>query len=166
MSQEANDGGFVGFSGESDPAVTSDAVIALASAANRGILVDLDPAIDYLRSQALVYTQFGSGSAAKLVLALVAAGEDPNDFEKVSPLAIVEAAATHGQIGNGPYDTALGLLALAGAGSGVPGEAIDYAGRRNSMMVHGHSTAFAIRDPGDTNTTALMVQALDSGWTG
>ena len=160
MTQQAEDGGFVGFSGESDPGATCDAVIALAAAAHTGAAIELEPAIDYLRTQALVYTQFGPGSAAKLVLALVAAGEDPSDFEKVSPLAIVQAAATRGQIGNGPYDTALGLLALAAAGSDVPAEALAYV--QQAQLDDGSWSFDGVRDPGagDTNTTALMVQAL------
>src|SRR5215218_8608647 len=77
ITQQADDGGFLGFSGESDAATTADAIIALAAAKNAGVDIKLDSVLVYLQENALVFAQTGPGQAAKLVLAIVAAGGDP-----------------------------------------------------------------------------------------
>ncbi|HKG24963.1 MAG TPA: hypothetical protein VKB09_04900 [Thermomicrobiales bacterium] len=77
QSQQRDDGGFPGFSGESDAGTTVDAVLALAAAGHAGVPIDLMKAVRFLEENALVYTQTGPGQAAKLVLAIVAGGGDP-----------------------------------------------------------------------------------------
>ncbi|MGC4107745.1 MAG: prenyltransferase/squalene oxidase repeat-containing protein [Thermomicrobiales bacterium] len=81
ISQQNDDGSFMGFSGEPDAGTTVDALTALAAAKESGIDVgdSIDQAIAYLGSGdvALVYAQTGVGQAAKLALGLVAAGVDP-----------------------------------------------------------------------------------------
>jgi hypothetical protein len=160
LEQQQDDGGFPGFSGESDPATTVDAVVALASASAAGIDVDLEPALNFLEGHALVIAQTSPGSAAKLALALAAAGVDPRDFASVDPLSIVLKTAESGRIGFGPYDHALGMLALVAAGETVPDAAIAYA---LETQAQGGGWAFdgSLEDAAsDSNTTALMVQAL------
>lgn len=160
-SQQAPDGGFVGFSGASDAGATADAVIALAAARNAGATIVLDAALAFLGTNGLVYTQTGPGQAAKLVLAVIAAGGNPRDVGGVDPLAIVETASqSSGLIGSGVFDHALAMLALAAAGSDVPDSAIDAL--RASQNVDG-SWAFdgTVADgSGDSNTTAIAIQAL------
>jgi prenyltransferase beta subunit len=162
QSQQASDGGFLGFSGESDPGATVDAVLALAAARNAGVAVDLTKAIEFLQQNALVYAQTGPGQAAKLVLAVVAAGGDPTNVEKVNPLSIVEVSAGSptGVIGFGPFDHALGVLALVATASEVPASAIDVLRDAQlddgSWSFDGSTTSGA----GDTNTTAIVIQAL------
>ena len=144
----------------SDAGATVDAVIALASAQHVGIDVDLESAMKYLESQALVYAQFSPGAAAKLSMALVAAGMDPHNIDNVDPMSIVVVAAGHGMIGMGPYDHALGLQALVATGEPVPDMAIQAA--RDSQIEDG-SWAFdgtTTAGAGDTNTTAQMVMGL------
>ncbi len=157
LTQRDESGAFPGFDGSPDPGVTVDAVTALATAGRKS---DLGPSLDYLEGEALVYAQTGPGSAAKLALMLVAAGENPRDFASVDPLSIVEHAAAAGMIGFGPYDHALGLLALAAAGSPIPDTAIEAAwnsqGEEGGWAFDGTTTAGAA----DTNTTALMIRAL------
>ncbi|MEZ4507400.1 MAG: prenyltransferase/squalene oxidase repeat-containing protein [Thermomicrobiales bacterium] len=160
LAQQAEDGGFIGFSGESDPGATVDAVLALASAQQVGIDIDLETAMKYLESQALVYAQFSPGAAAKLSMALVAAGMDPHNIDNVDPMSIVIVAAGLGMIGLGPYDHALGLQALVATGEPVPDTAIQAA--RDSQIEDG-SWAFdgsTTAGAGDTNTTAQMVMGL------
>lgn len=162
QSQQQPDGGFAGFSGESDPGATIDAIFALVAAQSMGIEADTDSAVKYLESGdvALVYAQTSSGSSAKLALALVATGNDPHDFNAVDPMSIVEVGAGLGMIGFGPYDHAIGILALVATGTPVPQMAIDTA--RGSQIEDG-SWAFdgtMSAGAGDTNTTAMMVQAL------
>jgi prenyltransferase/squalene oxidase-like repeat protein len=161
-SQQAADGGFPGASGTSDAGTTADAVLALAAARNAGVTIDLTKALTYLQQNALVYTQTGPGEAANLVLAIVAAGGDPTNVEKVNPLSIVEVSANSatGMIGFGPYDHALGILALVATGTTVPPAAIDvFHGTQlddGSWSFDGTTTSGG----GDTNTTAIVIQAL------
>jgi prenyltransferase beta subunit len=160
LDQQADDGGFPGLSGESDPGTTADAILALVAARSLGIDTELAPALNYLAENALVYAQTNPGSAAKLALTLSAAGLDPHDFNKVDPLAIVQAAAANGLIGFGPYEHALGILALAAAGEAIADEtiavAMDTQGEDGGWAFDGSVEAGAA----DTNTTALMVQGL------
>ena len=160
LTQQNEDGGFIGFSGESDAGATVDAVFALASAQQVGIEVDLESAMKYLESQALVYAQFSPGAAAKLSMALVAAGMDPHDIDNVDPMSIVVVAAGLGMIGLGPYDHALGLQALVATGEPVPDTAIQAA--RDSQIEDGSWAFDGTMTPGagDTNTTAQMLMGL------
>jgi prenyltransferase beta subunit len=162
LDQQQPDGGFAGFSGESDPGATIDAIFAMVAAQSIGVNADTETAVKYLESGdlALVYAQTSAGSAAKLALALAATGNDPHNFNAVDPLAIVEVGAGMGMIGLGPYDHAFGILALAATDTAVPQLAIDTA--RDSQIEDG-SWAFdgtMTAGAGDTNTTAMMVQAL------
>src|SRR5262245_8924555 len=61
LSVEAADGGFVGFSGTSDPGITTDALIALGAAQNAGVNVDTSKALAYLAQNGLTYAQTGTG---------------------------------------------------------------------------------------------------------
>lgn len=157
LSQRDESGAFPGFDGTADPGVTVDAVTALAMA---GRARELETSLAYLEAEALVYAQTGPGSAAKLALMLIAAGQNPRDFATVDPLSIVEHAAAAGMIGFGPYDHAIGLLALSAAGSSIPDAAIEAAwsaqGEEDAWAFDG-STAVG---SADTNTTAMMIRAL------
>lgn len=162
ITQQADDGGFLGFSGASDAATTADAVLALAAAKNAGVEVNLESVLVYLRENALVFAQTGPGQAAKLVLAIVAAGGDPTDVEGVNPLSLVVAGSKSesGMIGFGPFDHALGVLALVATGTEVPDSAIEAL--RSTQLEDG-SWAFdggTVAGTGDTNTTSLAIQAL------
>ena len=166
VAQQGEDGAFVGFTGEPDAGVTVDAILALTAARNAGI--DAGPAIDlavgYLESGdiALVYVQTGVGQAAKLVLALHAAGEDPLDFAHVQPLTIIEHGVNPdtGLYGTGVFDHALAILALAATGTEVPQAAVDALA--TTQAENGGWAFDGSTDPAmaDSNTTALVVQAL------
>ncbi|MEA2595639.1 MAG: hypothetical protein QOF01_2108 [Thermomicrobiales bacterium] len=162
QSQQAADGGFLGFSGTSDAGTTADAILALAAARNAGADVDLEKAADFLQENSLVYAQTGPGQAAKLVLAIVAAGGDPRNVERVNPLSIVEVSAKspNGIIGFGPFDHALGVLSMVATETDVPSTAIEAFQKTQlddgSWSFDGSTTAGS----GDTNTTAIAIQAL------
>lgn len=166
VSQQGDDGAFVGFTGESDPGVTIDAVIALAAAQRAGIDTgtSIEGALQYLASGdvALVYAQSGVGQAAKLALGLAAAGEDPADFAGVQPLTLVERGQDDetGVYGTGIYDHDLAMLALAAAGSEVPQTAIDALAE--AQAPNGGWGFDGVPDDAavDSNTTALVIQAL------
>lgn len=164
MTQQADDGGFVGFSGETDAGTTVDVILALAAAQQAGVDVDLAPALGYLSNGdvALVYAQTGAGQAAKLVLALAAAGADPRNVNGVDPYSLAVAGLNDdtGFYGFGVFDHALVMLAMAAVGEAIPGDAIE---RLTSAQIEDGSWAFdgtTAVGAGDTNTTAMAIQAL------
>lgn len=166
VSQQLENGAFPGLSGEADAGTTADAVIALAAVAARGIDVGtaLDDAMSYLASGdvALVYEQIGVGQAAKLVLALVAAGEDPTDFATTNPLAIVQNGQDEatGIYGGGVYDHAYALLALAATGSEIPASAIEAVAATQTDSGGWAFDASTDALAADSNTTSMVIQAM------
>jgi len=166
QTQQANDGGFVGLSGESDPGATIDAIIALVAARGAGIDTGsaVDLAVGYLESGdiALVYIQTGVGQAAKLVLGLVAVGEDPAAFANVDPLSIVLNGMDDetGVYGAGMFDHALAVLALTATENEVSEAAIDAF---NATQAENGGWAFdasTAPEMVDSNTTAISLRAL------
>jgi len=166
MDQQLENGAFAGYSGDEDAGTTVDAILALVAAGNAGIdTADaVDNAIAWLGSGdvALVYEQTGVGQAAKLVLALVAAGENPADIAGSNPISIVETGqdAETGIYGESLYNHTYALLALAATGNDIPASALDIL---TSTQAENGGWAFdGATDPAmaDSNTTAMVVQAL------
>lgn len=166
VSQQGSDGAFPGFTGESDPGVTVDAIIALAAAQRTGIDTgtSIEDAVGYLESEdvALVYAQTGVGQAAKLVLGLVAAGEDPTDFADVQSLVLVENGQDEetGIYGNGIFDHALAMLALTATDTEVPETAIDALTEAQAPNGGWSFDGIPEDSAADSNTTAVVIQAL------
>ncbi|HET7011529.1 MAG TPA: hypothetical protein VFI11_12210 [Anaerolineales bacterium] len=161
--EQLADGGFsTGFSEGSDPGATADAVVAIASAGEDPStwVVEGTSPIQYLTAQATKLET--PGLAAKVVLAAVAAGEDPRDFGGANLVDAVLAGfnSETGLFGGGPYDSGLSVLALRAAGEALPEGAL--TGLVATRLPDG-SYSFAgdmTPDAGDSNTTALVVQAL------
>lgn len=166
VSQQGSDGAFPGFTGESEPGVTVDAIIALAAAQRTGIDtgMSIEDAVGYLESEdlALVYAQSGVGQAAKLVLALVAAGEDPTDFADVQTLILVENGQDEetGIYGNGIFDHGLAMLALTATETEVPETAIDALSEAQAPNGGWSFDGVPEDSAADSNTTAVVIQAL------
>jgi hypothetical protein len=166
MSQQAPEGGFAGLDGTPDPSITIDAIVALVAAGEQGVNTHLavDSAMAWLASgdQALVFAQTGQGQAAKLVLAAVAAGADPRDIANVDPLALIATGpdADTGFYGRGVFDHALCLLALAATGSDAPDEAISALESSRTPEGGWAFDGTTTEGAADSNTTALVVQAL------
>jgi hypothetical protein len=157
------DGGFSsGFSEGSDIGATADAVIAIASAGESPATWKINGVspIDFLRTHAPEVTS--PGLAGKVALALTAAGEDPSDFGGVDLLAVISSGfdSDTGYYGGGPYDSALAILALSQGGGQAPAEAV--AGLLRARQTDGSYAFDGAMTPGsgDSNTTALAVQAL------
>jgi len=157
------DGGFSsGFSEGSDVGATADAVIAIVSGGEDP--ADWRPAgaspIDFLRSQAADVTS--PGLAAKVSLALIAAGEHPSDVNGVDLTAAIADGFESGRglYGGGPYDSALAILALAQTSVEATAGAVD--GLHQARLPDGSYSFDGTMLPGsgDSNTTALAVQAL------
>jgi hypothetical protein len=162
VSQQGADGAWIGFSGDSDPGVTIDAVIALAAARNAGIEVDLASATAYLAANGKAYANLGTGQAAKLVLGAVALGQDPTTFAGLDSEELMLSGFDEetNMYGTGIYDTALGSLALAAIRKD-PREVVKEA-IADRQIVDG-SWAFdgtRTEGNGDSNTTAVVIQAL------
>jgi hypothetical protein len=157
------DGGFSsGFSEGSDIGATAEAVIAIASGGEVPAQWRAGGAspIDYLERHVSEIT--APGLAAKVALALIAAGEVPAHFGGADLMAVVAEGfdSATGFYGTGPYDSALAVLALELAGGGAPPEAI--AGLVGARLGDGSYAFDGSMAPGsgDSNTTALAVQAL------
>jgi len=163
-SQQAADGGFLGFSGTSDPGATADAVLALVAASTTGVAVDVTAAVAYLTANAQAYASTGAGQAAKLVLAISATGGNPRDLSGFDAVATIVAGqdAESGVYGTGVYDHCLAMLALVQAGEPFadPDQTSEALRARQipdgSWSFDGTATAGA----GDSNTTGIVIQAL------
>jgi hypothetical protein len=165
-SQQSADGGFSDcFSPASNLSATAEAVIAFAAGGQDagGVKsVDGNSPLDFLHQQAQAGPIEGIGTLAKVVLALVAAGVDPSDFGGQDLIGQLEAAydADSGSYGGSLFDQALVILALANAGRSIPDGAADYL---MSYQTEDGAWSFmgdTAAQSGDTNTTALVVQAL------
>jgi hypothetical protein len=165
-SQQNADGGFSnGFSPESNITATAEVVIALAAGGqDAGAVQSSNGAspLDYLYQQVKTGQIEGVGTTSKVILALVASGLDPANFAGQNLVGKLTAAydAGSGSYGGSIFDQALVVLALANVGQTVPQGATDYLmayqttdGAWNFM---GDTAALS----GDTNTTALVIQAL------
>jgi hypothetical protein len=162
--QQIDNGGFAAFDGESDAGTTADVVFALVAAG-------VDPAtiesaagnnpLDFL-SDIAAEASGNPGLAGKIVLAMLAAGNDPRDVDGLNLVAAIEDGIDPGTglYGFGAVNHSYALLALATAGADVHPEAIDAL---QDIQIDDGSWAFTgDTEPGlgDTNTTAVAVQAL------
>jgi hypothetical protein len=172
--QQDTSGGFLGLSGEPDPGTTTDAVMALYAAqqSDPATAASLDAALAYLEREenGAGYAETGPGQAAKLALAAVTGGRDPRDFAGVDLVAAMTAPLTTpvpdgigGIYGDDLYDHALVLIALTAAGETIPDAALEplraAQGEDGGWAFDGSTAAGAA----DSNTTALVIQALVAG---
>jgi hypothetical protein len=164
VAQQLEDGSFAGFSGVADPGTTTDSLIALAAASKEGIAVEhsIEGALTYLYANGSAYAAKGAGQAAKLVIAIEAAGGDVTKVAGGNPADLVTGATAgaNGVYGTGIFDHAYVILALVASDETVPQTAI--AALTSTQIADG-SWGFDGKTTdgnGDTNTTALVIQAL------
>jgi len=164
--QQQPDGGFTnGFSEGSDLGTTCDVVLAIVAAGQDASAwrssADRSP-LDYLAAQVAAGAVETVGQKAKVALALVATGQDPTAFGGHDLLTELEAAYDEGSgsYGSNVFDQALVMLALFNTGRPVPEGAARYL--LDNQCTDGAWALFGGTTPGtgDTNTTALAVQAL------
>ncbi len=167
VAQQLEDGSFAGFSGTADAGTTTDALIALAVASDRGIDVNdaIDGALTYLYANGSAYANKGAGQAAKLVIAIAAVNGDATKAAGGNPLDLVTGAKAgpNGVYGTGIFDHAYVILALVAAGDDVPQAAIDALASTQIMDGSWGFDGKTTAGNGDTNTTALVIQALVAG---
>ncbi len=161
-SRQQEDGGFTGgFEEGSDLGATTESVLA-------GVAAGEEPARWSPSPRAYLAEQVNAGSVtdaagyARLVLGVVALGDDPRDFEGQDLVAALLETADEesGQFGDSLYAHAYALLALHNAGTGLPEEAV--ALLVDAQLEDGSWSLMGEEDvpTGDSNTTALAVQAL------
>ena len=158
--QQHDDGGFG--APASNGSASTDAALAFAAAG-------IDPAavrrgsrslLDYLLAVAPSYGQSPAG-AAKLALAAVATGRDPRSFGGQDLPAVIRRSITaDGQYGASLFEHGYAVLALAGAGEPVDPRALERIVRSQISDGAGGFAGPGQPGDGDSNTTALLVQAL------
>lgn len=163
--QQQADGGFSnGFAAESDIGTTTDAVIALVYLGNDPLELKSNGAspIDFLERSIPDIKVLGPGLAAKVALAVNAAGLNPRDFANTNLIELILQGFDPdlGLFGLGPFDSGLAISALVALNEDVPEGAVE--GLSATRFDDG-SYAFGL-DPsqttGDSNTTAIVLQAL------
>jgi prenyltransferase beta subunit len=162
--QQNTDGGFgSGFSPESTLGSTADTLLGMLAAGADLATFDQDgnTPVTYLEVNAS--SAATGGDLSKLILAAVAAGENPREFGGVDSVAKLEnMIGAEGAIG-GEADTfvahVLAVLALASAQRPIPDAAIAHI---EAAQQEGGSWAWdgSSETAGDTNTTAFALQAL------
>lgn len=164
QTQQAADGGFSnGASAESSLSVTADAIVAIVSGGEnpRQWRNNGRTPVDFLKAQVGAGSTDGAGQAAKAALAVVAIGDNPRSVAGVDLLSLIQNSydPTTGY-GEGPFDTALAILAIHAAGAqinpGALGTLLGYRLADGSYSFNGDRSPGA----GDSNTTAMVVQAL------
>jgi hypothetical protein len=164
--QQNADGGFSdGFSPESSVSATADVIMALAAGGEDAGLVQLGDGaspVVFLYKEVQAGSVEGVGTLAKVSLAVVAVGLDPTDFGGRDLIGELEAAydADTGSYGGSIFDQALVMLTLANADRAVPAEAVDYLLAHQTEDGAWSFTGDTAENSGDTNTTALVIQAL------
>jgi hypothetical protein len=165
--QQQADGGFSnGLAPESDIGTTSDAIFALAFTGEDPSLVRNQgkSPIDFLEEHVQSGEVLSTGVAAKIVLALNVAGLNPRSFAGQDLVETVQNGyeASTGLFGFGPFDSGLAILALVAVDADLPEGAVE--GLLSTRQEDG-SFSFSAEPgqvTGDSNTTALAVQALVS----
>lgn len=158
--QQNADGGYPGFSGPaSDPSASADAALAFVSTGvGLGDVKKGDTSLlDYLHASA---PGLKAGPAAKYVLVAANIGEDPSAFGNADLVALSTAEkSADGVYGNSYFIHALVVLAHAIAKSPDAAKALDNGVLLKAQQVDG-GWGFDAKGSSDTNTTALVVQAL------
>lgn len=160
-SQQNADGGF---GQPSAVGSTIDALLAIAAAGEDVAQWTAEgrTPLDFLRAH--ITEVQGAGVVAKLILALVPAGQDPTNFGEVNLVKALEesydgaSGRFDGENGTVPTQ-ALAIMALEGVGRPVEKKAINWL---VDAQAKDGSWAWS-GDPatqGDTNTTALAIQAI------
>lgn len=157
------DGGFSdGFSPNSKLSSTADAILALASAGQSASAFKqggVSP-LDYLQSRAGQATH--GGEIAKVILAVVATGGPlgARSFGGVDLVARLNGLHKSGGYSGTLYEDTLAVLALANVGQNAPDDVIERLLKAQTADGAWAFTGDTAAGAGDTNTTALVVQAL------
>lgn len=144
----------------------SDAVQAMVAAKRAGAKVKTSSRNrfrDAVKADANSYAQ-SAGSAAKVILAAVSAGNDPRCFgptgEQSDFVAIVrdEYNSKTGQYGRTAFDHGLAMIALKAAHTKIPSKAVKFAKSRRGKF--GWGFGLVAKNGDDIESTAIMIQGM------
>jgi hypothetical protein len=161
-----DDGGYTSFStgagqADSDVGGTVDVLPALAT-----VEADISASIGYLSENAdgvAAYAAQNGGTAGKLVIALVAAGQDHQDFLGHNfAMSLTNHLSPTGQYNvNDPFNQSLAILGVAAAGEDVPTEATDWLIAKQSIEADlAGSWDDGFGTLGNPDATAMAIMAL------
>ena len=159
--QQNADGGFSdGFAPGSSVGATADAILAAASAGQDASTWKKNgrSPLDFLQSRAGQMTK--SGELGKTIMAVAATGASPHNFGGIDLVARLNALHKSGGYGGTLYEDTLAVLALVNAGQSVPDDVIAHILAAQTKDGAWAFTGDTSAGAGDTNTTALVVQAL------
>jgi hypothetical protein len=136
---------------------TGDLVMALLAGGVAG--AEVDRALGYVRTHAGDARK--PGQAARIVMGLVAAGENPRAFGGVDYVARTKARydATTGAYEDGLYADALAALGVLAANENLPGRAVTYL-RANQCVGGGYAWKEGCAATPDVDTTSAVMSAL------
>ncbi len=158
--QQNADGGYPGFSGPgSDPSVSADAALAfVSSGVSLGEVKKGDTnLLDYLHASA---PGLKTGPAAKYLLVAANIGENPAAFGGADLVSLSTAEkSADGVYGSSYFVHALVVLAQSIAQSPDAAKQLDNGVLLRAQQVDG-GWGFDAKGTSDTNTTAIVVQAL------
>ncbi len=158
--QQNADGGYPGFSGPaSDPSTSADAALAfLSSGVALGEVKKGDASLlDYLHTSTATVK---AGAAAKYILVAANSGENPASFGGADLVALSMADKNAAGVYGGSYFVhALVVLAHAIARSPDAARDLDTGVLLRAQQIDG-GWGFDAKGASDTNTTAIVVQAL------
>lgn len=146
------------------PGTRADAVSALAAARKHKLGVS-DKSIERfntaLLEQAVDYAD-SAGSAGKLALAAIAAGERPRCYgptgDKIDLIGVINDTYRKGRYGRTAFDQALAMLALAAAHEKIPAKAVEFV--RSKRDKHGWSFSLRTGPGDDIDSTAMLIEAM------
>lgn len=162
VSKQERDGGFGnGFAPGSDLSATAEGVVALSAAGKNAAQVKSAAGrtpLDFLASQ-MARRKLTTGQAARIALAVTAAGQNPQrfGFRNLTRMILAGYNAETGVIGENVFAHSLSLIALVNAGVKPPTKAITTL---ESLQDKSGGWSFMGSGAPDVDTTALAVQAL------
>lgn len=155
VARQASDGGFFG---EQQPAdATAETIAALRVSGRQTAAVSR--ALDHIRRTGPARASVRPAYAGRIVMGLVAAGQNPRDFGGVNYVSRITDAYRAGSYETGVYAHALAILGLVAAREPVPGDAITYL-RANQCGDGGFGHEPGCVPRADTDTTAMVICAL------
>lgn len=144
----------------------ADTVSALVAARRAGASVKSSTVqrfVDEIKKETSNYAQT-AGPTGKLILAVVASGNDPKCFgpvgERSNLVAILKADYNDksGQFGSTVYDHALAILGLKAAHERIPSKAVKFAKQRRGK--YGWNFAMSASSGDEVESTGIMIEAL------
>jgi hypothetical protein len=152
-SQQRAGGDLTSFSGSS----VADLIVALLAGGEVGEPVDR--ALAYIRSKGASITGGSAAKAGRVVMGLVAAGENPRSFGGIDYVKLIGNDEATGRYEDNVYANALAILGLGAARADVPDRAVTYM-RAQQCVNGGFSWQQGCAGTPDVDTTVMATSGL------